>query len=470
MKHYDFDRPSDLRDLVFQYEVVSQKGTVLSLEETAFLQLVIFFEKEHSVAKAMSVINQAIAQHKFSGILHKKKAELLLTEQNSELALESLDRAEVFGQPIKDVDMLRARAFVHLGKFNEALELLGNLRFYEYLGRQERSELLFTESCIHEKLQQFEQMYESLRDALLENPDNEKALERFWVAVELCKKHQDSIDLHHYILDINPYNYRAWYNIGHAYYSTNQYVEAIEAFEYAFLINEEFEHAYRDYAEICFEMKYYDKALRCYLEFVEHFEADADILAKIGQCLQYTDKIGKAKIYFFRALGLDQRNDEVYFHIGECYAQENLWPSAIHFYRQAIRLDNEREDYLFSLAKAYMALGRNKKAAPLFLKAVEAAPEQTTYWITYALFYLKQGQMYKALEIIEDAELNSCGADIYFCKAAFLFMLEKDKDAMEAMREGLSIDYSQHELLFELLPDRKEDKKIKDILNYFKYE
>ncbi|MEO1629012.1 MAG: tetratricopeptide repeat protein [Bacteroidota bacterium] len=420
--------------------------------------------------KAMSVVDQAIRQHRYSGILHKRKAELLLNKQSLDLALESLDRALVFGQSAKEVDLLRTRAFILQENFDKAVELLNDLRCYEYLSREERGEMLYMESCIYEKQGDYEHMHQSLRDALLENPNHSRALERFWAAVEFCRRHRDSIDLHNYILDLNPYNYRAWFNIGHAYYSTNRYKEAMQAFEYAFLINEKFELAYRDYAEVCFEVQAYEEALKCYKEALEHFEADADVLAKIGQCLLYTDQTAKAKIYFFRALGLDQRNDEVYYYIGECYAAEKQWTSAVHFYRQAIRLDEEREDYRFSLAKAYHQLGRHKKAIPLFAHVVETAPEQTHYWTSFAQFYLDLGQLDEAMSVIEDAEINSFGADIYYCKAALLF-LEGDKtSALESLREGLTEDFHRHDFFFRWVPHVKDDKDVQAIIKYFRFE
>ncbi len=470
MKHFYFGKQQDLHDLVFQYEVMSQKGKVLNLEEAAFLQLVDFYEEKESTDKALQIVERALTQHQHSSELYVRQARLLIYNLKPELALEALDRAESYGHEQKELKLIRSRALCILEYHHDSLSILYELKNEHYVTKSELSDIYFQEATVYEKLEQFDQMFYSLKQSLIEGPDNIRAMERMWISVELSRKHEESIIFHKYLLDHNPYAYQAWFNLGHAYYSMNKYEKAIEAFEFAFVINEKFELAYRDYAEVCFELKRYEKALNCYLEALEHFESDSDILAKIGECYEYLGQVPKAKIYFFRALNLDPRNDEVYFHIGECYAKEGHKESAVHFYKQAIKLDDRREDYLSSLANTYYDLGRAEKALPLYREATEIAPEQTGYWVKYASFLMELERLDEALELMEEAECNTIGADIYYCKAACLFLLDRRKEAMDSLGEGLIEDFSINEMIFELVPRLKEDKDVKAIIRYYETE
>ncbi|MEL6865977.1 MAG: tetratricopeptide repeat protein [Bacteroidota bacterium] len=470
MKHFYSSKKQGIADLIFQYEVMSQKGTVFSLEETEFKQILDFYESEQATDKALQIVEQALGQHPYSGELLLRKARYLVSSNQSEKAIEILDDAESLGHTLKDTDLLRAQALGYLRHYQEALGILYDLKFRHYLSRKELSDVLFQEAWIHEKLENFDRMYETLREALLENRSNHRALERIWIAVELCRKYQESIVLHHHVLDEDPYSYQAWFNLGHAYYSCNDYENAIKAFEYAFLINEKFELAYRDYGEVCFELKQYRKALNCYLEYMEQFDADSDLLAKVGECYEYLGKINKAKIYFFRALGLDQRNDEVYFHIGECYAKEGHLGSAIHFYKQAIRLDSRREDYLVALADVYLQMDKPRKALPLLRQATEIAPEETTYWIKYASYFLKTDQLEKAHRILTQALQNSFGADLHYCMSACLFGLNCRKEALHELGEGLMENFEAHSIFFQFAAAYQEDRDVKAIIRYYKGE
>ncbi|MEM1323993.1 MAG: tetratricopeptide repeat protein [Bacteroidota bacterium] len=470
MKHFYFGKQQDLHDLVFQYEVMSQKGKVLKLEETAFLQLIDFYEEKQSPEKALQIVEFGLAQHQLSSDLHIRMARLQLQNQKIELALEFLDRAESFGHHQKELKFLRAKALTMTQNYHEALSLLYEIKQLHYVTKEELSDIHFQEATVYEKQELFDQMFYALKQALLENPANQRAMERMWISVELSRKHEESIYFHRALLDDDPYAYQAWFNLGHAYYSMNKYEKAIEAFEYAFVINDKFELAYRDYAEVCFELKRFDKALKCYLEALEHFDSDPDILAKVGECYEYLGNVAKAKIYFFRALNMDPRSDEVYFHIGECYAAENHLESALHFYKQAIKIDDRREDYLSSLANTYYRLGRPDKALPLFRKAIEIAPEQTSYWTEYAGYLLEMGRVYEAIELMEDAEINSIGAEIQYCKAVCHFKLGQRVQALNCTGEGLMENFAAHKLLFELAPELQADKDVKAIIRYYELD
>ena len=471
MKHTKQNKQSVLRDLVFRYEVGLQRGVAPFFEETEFASLIHFFEKEGHHEKALKVVSEAIQFFPLNGQFYLTKAKLVLEQNQVKEALSLLNRAESFNVSALKVDFHRGVAYRIDQKHEQAKDLFENLKAQTSLhNRKLLSQIHYQEARIHEAEDNFHQMYFSLKSALKENPGNLKALERFWLAVEICRKHEESIVLHHFILDHDPYNYRAWFNLGHAYYSTNDYENAIRSFEYAFLINDKFELAYRDYAELCFEVRQYDKALKCYLELSKHFHADMDILVKIGQCLQQLGNLEKAKIYFFRALGLDQRNDEVYFYLAECYTQEGHFGSAVHFYNQAIKLDPNREDYKFALAKNHQRLNNSLKAKLLFEQAIELAPEQVEYWTAYARLQFDAGNLEEAMDILTMAENNSFGAEIYFCKAVILFKSNKRKAAFYAMEEGFSYDYNLHTIIYDWLPELKQDTKLSKMIDYFKGE
>jgi len=449
---------------------MSQKGKVFKLEETAYLQLAEFYENKESSTKALQIVKQALQQYSYSAELYLRQAKLLLNEGKTEESLSSLDRAENLGTSPKESKIVRVHAMSLRKEYRDALELLSELKMDYYVTNIELSNIYFREAWIYEKQEQFDRMYFSLKQALIENPNNKEALERIWIAVELSRNHSQSVKLHNYLLEIDSYSYQAWFNLGHAYYSLNDYDKAIEAFEFAFLINEKFELAYRDYAEVCFELTYYDRALKCYLEVLELFESDPDILSKVGECYEYLGNTAKAKIYFFRALNLDPRNDEVYFHIGECYCREKHWESAVHFYKQAIKLDDTREDYMFGLAGAYQKLNRPEKAFPLYQQAIEIGPEQIAYWTRYARYLLSLGKYQEALTLLDEADANIYSVKVLYYKACCLFKMNNRKLMLETLGEALADDFKIHPIIFAAIPEMETDKDIKAIIKYYELE
>ncbi|MFK8102856.1 MAG: CDC27 family protein [Saprospiraceae bacterium] len=449
---------------------MSQKGTVLIIEETEYLTLIDYYEQECSQERALEVTNFAISTHCKSARLLTTQARLLIDTRNEEMALRQLRRAEALEPSLLEINLLKAEALSKLSHYNEAISLLGDLKEGRTSEKEELSKIFLQESRIYEKLESYEQMFYALKESLYQNPTNQAALKQIWLSVELSRKYNESISLHQDLINQDPYSYLAWFNLGHAYYYLLEYDKAIEAFEFAFLINEKFEFAYRDCAEVCMQLKRYDKALKCYLAVAEHFPPDGDLLIHIGECHKHLGKISQAKIVLYRALAMEPQNEEIYFHLGDCYAQEQGWGSAIYFLKKAIKLEDRREDYYSKLAEIYFFIGEYEKARTMFDKSVTIAPEESSYWIAYISFLLNLGEVSQALEVLEMAQDNAVGAELIYAKAACLFLLEERKTGLENLGEALIEDFSIHHLFFKLAPAFSEDRDVKAIIHYYKFD
>ena len=467
MKHA-YEHPRDTLNLASKFEILSKRGQEIQFEEASFIELIDYFELEESFEKALEVNNLALSYYKFSPKLHTRKAKLLIENHQEELGIESLDRAEIFGQSFIETDILRARAAWHTEDFSAAFDLLDDLKLNYFISAKEHSMIALEEALVHEKLEEFDKMYLALKSAIKYNPFNQHALQRLWFAVEIVKKHRESIDIHMDVIDANPYSHQAWFNLGNAFYFDCQYEKALDAFEYAFIINEKFEPAYKEFAEVCFHLKQYNKAIDALEEALPFFQSDSDLHLKIGQAYEYQKNYSKAKVFLYRALELDSKNDEVYYHLGECYAKENEYSSAIHYYHQAIKIDDLREDYMVGLAIAYSHTGNYQKALPLFQHATEIGPEVSNNWIEFAHFLLSIDGLEEAMDAIEEAEENAYCSDILYCKAALLFRMGDRVTALNHLGEALAENYADQDIFFSFVPEMREDRDVKAILRYYK--
>ncbi len=466
MKH-SYEHPRDTQILASKFEFLSKKGKEIQFEESAFIQLIDYFELEESFEKALEVNNLALSFYKYSPKLHIRKARLLIENKQEELGLESLDRAEVFGQSFVETDILRARAHCSMKDYTAAFDLLDDLKLNYFISPEESSLISLEEALIQEKLEDFEKMFLALRDAIKYDPFNQQALQRMWFAVELSKKHHESIEIHNEVIDANPYSYQAWFNLGNAFYFLSDYKDAIEAFEYAFIINQKFEPAYKEFAEVCFHLQLYNKAIDALEEALPFFQSDSELLLKIAQAYEYQNDFAKAKIYLYRALELDNANDEVFYHLAECLSKEEDYITAIDFYDQAIKIDDLREDYLVGLAVAYSQTGNYQKALPLFQQATEIGPEVSSNWVKYAQFLVNIDGLEEAMEAIDEAEENAYCANILYCKAALLFKTGDRSTALNYLGEALIESYQDRDIFFSFVPELMEDNDVKAIMRYY---
>ncbi|MEM8524904.1 MAG: tetratricopeptide repeat protein [Bacteroidota bacterium] len=462
----NFDYSPKISNLVSQYEATTQNGGSAFYEEESFLQLVDYYEQEGMYNRAFETLDHGIACHRFSSSLYEKKANFLIDVKKEMEALEVLNEAEVLTPNCLNIQLLKVKAFSFLSMSSDALALIEDLKSNTFSSKS-LSEVYLAEAIIYERLEQYDFMFDALQAALNINNENQAALEKMWFCTELSRKYEASLALHDELLVQNAYSSRAWYNLAHAHAYLGNYEDAIEAYEYAYLIDEDFEFAYRDRAEICYELHYYREALTSYEEVLGLFEPDADLYLRAGQCHFHLGNIEDAKSHLTQAIFLEPvQEEEIFFYLGRCYAAENNDSEAIRFYHKAIDADEHREEFYLHLAFTHVAQKNHKAAINAFQMATETAPEDATYWFYYAKFLIETGKTKKAWNILHEAETYTIGTDIAHCKVACLLFLQQRDEAFHLFNETLEEESRSYPFLFELMPELKADTILKAIISF----
>lgn len=458
-----------LINLVNDFESKIASDTVTYMDEKVFNQLISYYEQQYLLDKALEVVDYAVDQYPYRSDFLITKARLLILTSSFDEALDVLTTAETIAPFESELRILRVRALCGLNELNDAISILDDLK--SSCTKSEMAEILLSESYVHERMKDYNCMFDVLSKALLEyDHEHYESLKRIWLSVELSRRYTDSITLHEKLVDLKPYSAQAWYNLGLTYSSISEYGKAIEAFEYAFIIDKDMEEAYMECADMCFQIKNYKKALSIYEEAKQYFGPDSDLLVLIAECQINLNSFLSAKASLFTALSLDPYNDEIYFYLGECYTKERNWPSALNAYSKAIAIENNREEYHGGIALAYIQIGNYELAAKHLKRASEILPEESKYWFQYACILIKNNQLNLALELLDEADEYTIDATLYYCKAAILTRLGEKKEAIEILDEALCDDFDAHHSLFEIDPQLKFDKDILSIINYYEAE
>jgi tetratricopeptide (TPR) repeat protein len=309
-----------------------------------------------------------------------------------------------------------------------------------------------------------------LKESLHLDPKNEEALERMMVCTELSRKYEESVYFLEELLDLEPYSYLAWFNLGHAYLYLGDYDKAFEAMEFSYIINEDFENGYLDCADICVINKEFTKAYEIYKKANEKFGPDCEFYTHMASCKLKLGEYAKARFLLSKAIRLDQYNDEAYYLLGECFSKEKKWYSAINAFHKAINLEEDCDLYYFHLAMAYVEVQDYTKATFNFNKATKIGHEQSEYWAEYVTFLMKLGLFQESLCILDEAEEYTFGADLLYCRALTYYHIGKKKAALDCFEEALLEDYSIHEKFLNITPEIQFDEQIKSMVLFYKGE
>lgn len=455
-------------NLINRFENMLDKGIVCFPDERPYHELINYYEGEYLLDRALEVANYALLQFGYAPEFYLRKAELLLEKKQAEKALATLDQVEQLVPGFLSTSLLRAEGFAALSMAEEAILLLDSLK--EGATDKQLAEIYVREALIYNQAKEYERMFFVLKAALKYDPTNNDALSRMWYCVEYARKHEESVELHERILEEEPYCALAWYNLGAAYQYLCEYEKAKQAYEYAFLVKDDFEFAYRDCAEVCLYMHQYKKALQCYQEVLERFEPDADLFQHIGICYQKLGNHLVGRTFFEKSAMLDPCNDEAYFLVGECHAGQKQWNKAIQSYLKAIRIEDKREDYFAGLAEAYCQIGKYRKAETFFREATEIAPDDASYWIRLARFYMDSHRLEDALSVLDEAEEYSYSSDFLYLRSALLFKLDKKREALLVLEDALCENFDAHDSLFDLIPVLENDSEVKAVISIFQPE
>jgi len=451
--------------LVSAYEAEVEAGELKFRNEEDLLDLLEYYEEEQLPDQALEIIGIGISCYPYSPGFHLRKVRFFLDSNREDMAMDTLDECEAFFSGDMEFQLLRAETFSRMGFFENAHDIVDQLK-ETALGKS-LSDVYYTEAVVYQFEKRFENMFFSLCAALKEDPANEGALQRMWVCVELAKKYTDSITFHERFLDDNPYSKQAWFNLGQAYEYFGQYEDAVDALEFALVIDPGFEFAGRACAEINFQLKQYPKALENYLDLLKYLEPDQDLLQNIGQCYLEMGDYYMARLFLQKSLQLDSFNDEVFFYLGECFFREGQFQKASHYYRKAIGIEDRREEYYNALGETYLLAGKPDKARWCFQEAVEIAPELPEGWIRYARFLMESGEVEEALEVLLDSEENAVATDLLYCRIACLLTMGRRAEALYWLNEALDEDFDKHKTLFEWRHDLQLDPEIQAIITAF---
>ncbi len=466
MEHLNSSQKMHVKQTLSRYEAMSQKGTVSFTEETVFLQMIDFCDTEGKHRQALRLANDAITQHPFSADLFLRKAHLLLNRHKIAESLVTIRQAEIFAPHNINVGLLHAELLSLHGKHHEALAILVELK--PYSSKEERSEIHLVEAELFEDMGKYTKMFDVLRQCLLLNSGNTEAYEKMIWATEYSQRYADSIKFHNRLLDRDSYNWRAWLNIGFAYEATENYEDAIDAFEFAFAIDEKCRAAYIEAGELHMQLGNFQRAQYVFESAIFNTGDDALVLQKLGFCSEKTADLHTALQYYNRSLELNGNDAQTYFRLAECNRGLKKWQTAIDAYLRAVAIDSRKEEYHAGLAEAYWQTEQYGKALSSFRKAAFTAPEDLTYWLRYAGFLFSVGQEKKALSVLQDAQNYTFGSEIEYCQIACLMSLGRRSEALYRLSEALEEDFDKHTTLLSWRPDLAQNADFQNLINDFK--
>lgn len=419
-------------ELIRRYEC-SNKNVYFDTEE--FEMIIEYYLDKEDESKALKALDLGLRLHPYSEELKLKKVQFLTNWKSFDKALEMLNN-EIDPNDIEAL-FWRANILVQQNNVEQALEI------YNQLIEHEKDDEHFDDLCLDiaytlNKDEHISYALEFLEKGFKFNPQNLELLLHYANINILLEKYDCAIRLLNKALDNDPYHQYAWKLLSITYYSQKNYIEALDAIEYATLIKKKDIEAWSLKGEISFYLNNYDNAISCFknvLNLSQNKERHAATYEWLGDCYESKEEYENALYFYQESIRLNQflciEDTRLYISCLACMLVLEHFEECETLAKKCIIMFPDMSIFHNYYAEACLAQDKKKEGKNAFIKSLEIDPEQFSVNVAVGIMYFDCKDYKNALEYFHktyDLDPNEQAALLLACTYFKIKDMQKAKD------------------------------------------
>ena len=371
----------DINALIKRYENMRYEGKSVYFDPDDFAVLAEYYDNFGDTDEAKHIAEIGLNMHPGSTQLMIVKAKMLVAEEKYQ---EAYDYLAIIGDDDGNVDYLQIKieCLLNLYMVDEADELVHKVLHTGGLDKMDKYTFLSEVGYLYNDVDLYNQSIFLLEEARKIQGKDLELLVDLSFAYEMSDNLKKSIEINNLLLDINPYSFEGWANLGKLHTMTKEYDKAIEAFDFALIIDEEVGL-----------MKM--KALTLYLN--NNTEAANEVLKEALENNPDDESLYNSLLEGYEVM---ERYDEMLNVLG--LKEERFGEDGIHLKR----------------AKLYAAQGNHKEAEKLFNEIPEEEKDSFDYFVLQGELALYNGDFDTANASYSNALLENPDDEIVIDKLA----------------------------------------------------
>ena len=240
-----------------KFESMLKTNKVLFFDSEEFEEIILHYLDMGKAALAKKALKLGLDQHPKSVGLKLVQVEMLVFDDKLDIAEKLLNELYAIEPNNEEIYIQKANIYSKRDQHEKAVEFSKiALTYTEDFA--DVYNLIGMEYLFMDKL---EQAKESFIKCLEEDLEDQSALYNVVYCFEFLDQNLDAIAYLTKYIDKNPYSEIAWHQMGRLYYDLKDYENAIRAFDYATLIDDEFLGAFMEKAKAYERMKQYEEAI-----------------------------------------------------------------------------------------------------------------------------------------------------------------------------------------------------------------
>ena len=403
----------------------------------------------------------ALEQHPNSTGLKLVQVEMYIYDEKLDIAEKSLIELEAIEPQNEEIYIQRATIYSKRDQHDKAIESLkialeytdDSADVYNLLGM----EYLFMDNL--------EDAKENFMKCLEEDYEDQTALYNVVYCFEFLDQNEEAIAYLNTYIDENPYSEIAWHQSGRLNYGLKKYEEALRAFDYATLIDDEFLGAFMEKAKTLERLKKYEEAIIAYNRTIELEDPTSYAFLRIGKCYE---RLGDKKLaieFYNKTVHEDPLLDKGWIAITDFYLRQKNYQKALFFLNKALSIDNENKQYWKRYATLNRQMNFHEEAELGYRKAVEYGDTELDTWLFWVDTLQFIGEFDTAIKtLLQATEFFPESFEIEYRLAGLYFMLGEDKKGKFHISNALRLNGKNYQILQELFPVAWERRMVKNII------
>jgi tetratricopeptide (TPR) repeat protein len=332
-------------------------------------QIIDHFLIKNQIKKALKACEHAMYQFPYSNLFKLRKAQIVSAIGKLDESLELLEQLDDQQENSSELFATKASIYSQLKKHQKAIEFFKLA--IENCQEEELDELYLDLAIEYETVKEFDNAIITLTKIIEINPNNEAALYEIAFCYDLSKEFEKSIEFYTKYIDSHPYSFTAWYNLGNSYCRIENFEKAVWAYDYCTIINDKFASAFFNMGNALGNLGKFKEAIEAYLTCLEMDGEDGLTLNYLGEAYEKLEEYDKAIEFYQRALKTNDQLSEPWLGIGIVKDLQGYTKESINFIKKAVALKDDNADYWHVLAEAYEKLEDWDEATIAFEKSIE---------------------------------------------------------------------------------------------------
>ncbi|HEX8270153.1 MAG TPA: tetratricopeptide repeat protein [Flavobacterium sp.] len=450
-----------------KFESMLKTNKVLFFDSEEFEDIILHYLDTGKSSLAKKALKLALEQHPKSTGLKLVQVEMLIYDDKLDVAEKLLNELFAIEPNNEEIYIQKANIYSKRDNHEKAVEQLqialklteDYSDVYNLIGM----EYLFMDNL--------ELAKENFIKCLEEEPEDQAALYNVVYCFEFLDQNQEAIEYLTQYIEKNPYSEIAWHQMGRLNYGLKKYEEALRAFDYATLIDDEFLGAFMEKAKSLERLKKYDEAIEAYNRTIELDDPTSYALLRIGKCYEKLGKKVLALKYFHKTVHEDPLLDKGWIAITDFYVRQKNFQKALFYVNKALAIDDQNRLYW----KRYGAINKQmnffEEAELGYRRAVELGDYQLDTWLFWVDILQFLGEFENAVQtLLQASEYFPEEFEVEYRLAGLYFMLGDDKKGKFHLSNGLRLNFKNHTLLQELFPVAWARKVVQNMINKYKAE